>query len=73
MAKEKFDRDSMSMSDLKKQPITVVETELNAFAKTIGIKPSELFRSLNPGTAVDAAVDAGGGEVLEACCHSDSW
>jgi len=69
MPHAKFDRSTMSMSDLKKQPIAVVETELAAFSKVLGIKPSELFRSLNPGAAIDSDV----ANVVADCCHSDSW
>ena len=76
MTKSKFDRETMTVSDLKKQPIAVVETEISALAKTLGVKPAELFRSMNPGnvgSALDSSRMIDPSEFAEQCCHSDSW
>jgi hypothetical protein len=61
-----FDPTKVTVNDLKRQPLSVVRTELPALAEALGVSPAELFRTL--------AVPGGGGAELEnSCCHSDSW
>jgi hypothetical protein len=66
------DPGSITLQDLKKQPISVIRTELPALANALGVKPEELFRSLaGPDSRMDtlrANLDEG-----NTCCNSDSW
>jgi hypothetical protein len=67
-----FDPATATTQDLKKQPISVIRTELPALAAALGVKPEELFRSL---AGPDAAADSLRANLNQApkCCDSDSW
>jgi hypothetical protein len=67
-----FDPSSVTPQDLKKQPISVIKTELPALAEALGVKPEELFRSLiGPDVAVDALRPTS--DQVAMCCNNDSW
>jgi len=56
----------LTVKELKTQPISVIKTELPALAKSLGVEPAELLRSLG-GTGMAAA----DGDCR--CCGNDSW
>jgi hypothetical protein len=55
---------TLTISDLKRQPISVVSTELPNLARRLGLTTAELTRSI---------IGPGGDVGAEQCCHSDSW
>jgi hypothetical protein len=67
MPKE-FDRYESTVKDIKNQPISVVETEIPALAKALGIDVKDL---LHLGGLFETA-EGGGGGIVE-CCRNDSW
>jgi hypothetical protein len=66
-----FDPSSITPQDLKKQPISVIKTELPALAAALGVKPEELFRSLAGPELTQDAMRANLDE--NTCCNNDSW
>ena len=56
----------VSISELKRQPISVIKTEIPSLAKALGMNPAELIKTIT----------APGGSVMSGdcrCCGSDSW
>jgi hypothetical protein len=67
---EKFDRRENSVRDLKNQPISVIETEIPALAKALGVDVKDILNLA--GAASEFQRRAEGGGAAE-CCGNDSW